>query len=322
MTSLLRRLVSASGNAALQIQPANAALHMKHANTMRIANSCLSTSITCSGMEEFFPPGVYEGEDVVDMEPHTGRVYRFDELRARSNVDLHKLWFVCLKEKNMLMTIEGECERLNMPMPGPTRKHKVRTTMHRIKRVVNEREIAIEELELREWEFDRNPPQATVDDGSEQLGVTNKFTGPAPAPSPPGFGGMWIKDVLAAPKKTWTEKILTKIKKLDDKSRNPYLPKRDIYGKLIIEEVDTTSPGCLVESGWQYEMKIARVYKRVEKKSMPFEEWMKPVLSAKKRKELEERAAEEIEEEPVEMLTKASPEAKTTQPSIMRSTGS
>ncbi|EAT42890.1 AAEL005598-PA, partial [Aedes aegypti] len=55
-----------------------------------------------------------------------GRAWNKDELRIKSNVDLHKLWFVLLKERNMLMTMEHECEEKMELFPSPERLDKVK----------------------------------------------------------------------------------------------------------------------------------------------------------------------------------------------------
>jgi hypothetical protein len=54
-----------------------------------------TSSRLCLGLEEFF----------TNQQPgRTGRPWRCSELRLKSFDDLQKLWFVLLKERNMLMT--------------------------------------------------------------------------------------------------------------------------------------------------------------------------------------------------------------------------
>ncbi|XP_030531361.1 39S ribosomal protein L47, mitochondrial isoform X2 [Rhodamnia argentea] len=76
-----------------------------------------------------------------------GRSWKAAELRLKSWEDLHKLWYVLLKEKNMLMTQRQMLHAQNLRFPNPERLPKVRKSMCRIKHVLTER--AIEEPDPR-----------------------------------------------------------------------------------------------------------------------------------------------------------------------------
>ncbi|XP_050379047.1 uncharacterized protein LOC126796296 [Argentina anserina] len=76
-----------------------------------------------------------------------GRSWKASELRLKSWDDLNKLWFVLLKEKNMLMTQRQMLHAQNLRFPNPERLPKVRKSMCRIKHVLTER--AIEEPDSR-----------------------------------------------------------------------------------------------------------------------------------------------------------------------------
>ena len=54
-----------------------------------------------------------------------GRSWKKDELRLKSNPDLHKLWYVLLKERNMLLTMAAAYEQEYTAMPNPERIDKV-----------------------------------------------------------------------------------------------------------------------------------------------------------------------------------------------------
>ena len=54
-----------------------------------------------------------------------GRWWYLDELRLKSNEDLHKLWYVLLKERNRLLTMEEEYRHQHELFPSPERVDKV-----------------------------------------------------------------------------------------------------------------------------------------------------------------------------------------------------
>ncbi len=73
----------------------------------------------------------------------TGRAWRTSELRLKSFEDLQKLWFILLKERNVLLTEKEWC-RSNQRywVNGESNLYKVKRSMARIKGVVGERSRA------------------------------------------------------------------------------------------------------------------------------------------------------------------------------------
>ncbi|KAI1306866.1 mitochondrial 39-S ribosomal protein L47 (MRP-L47)-domain-containing protein [Xylaria venustula] len=71
-----------------------------------------------------------------------GRAWTVEELRHKSWEDLHKLWWVCIKEQNRLATARKERSRLQLPdgaEEGAQRLDEVRKTMRAIKHALTER---------------------------------------------------------------------------------------------------------------------------------------------------------------------------------------
>eukprot|EP01126_Amoeba_proteus_P039430 TRINITY_DN4156_c0_g1_i7.p1 TRINITY_DN4156_c0_g1~~TRINITY_DN4156_c0_g1_i7.p1 ORF type:complete len:161 (-),score=37.14 TRINITY_DN4156_c0_g1_i7:140-622(-) len=93
------------------------------------------------GINEF-----YDTVTPVKEKPQTGRAWRTSELRLKSFSDLHKLWFVLLKEKNVLLTQKAERRSTKAPIAwmNPYRMKKVRLSMARIKVVLSERKRVFE----------------------------------------------------------------------------------------------------------------------------------------------------------------------------------
>ncbi|KAM0683493.1 Replication factor C (RF-C) subunit [Mitosporidium daphniae] len=98
-----------------------------------------------SPLYQFFEDGV-PVPDANSEKFHTfGRSWSAAELRLKSFEDLHKLWFVCLKELNVLSTQETFASRRHVEWNGTSRILKTRLTMKRIRQVVRERKKMYEE---------------------------------------------------------------------------------------------------------------------------------------------------------------------------------
>ncbi|XP_044481204.1 39S ribosomal protein L47, mitochondrial-like [Mangifera indica] len=109
-------------------------------------SSAATATMSTSGhnpLEELFE----KDRSLDDQKPVYGRSWKASELRLKSWDDLHKLWYVILKEKNMLMTQRQMLHAQNLRFPNPERLPKVRKSMCRIKHVLTER--AIEESDPR-----------------------------------------------------------------------------------------------------------------------------------------------------------------------------
>ncbi|XP_054839365.1 39S ribosomal protein L47, mitochondrial [Eublepharis macularius] len=103
----------------------------------------LHTSRPLKGLEEFFDDPKNWGE----REVKSGDSWTVEQLRGKSSEDLHKLWYVMLKERNMLLTMEQEAKRQRVPMPSPERLEKVEKSMDRMDQVIQEREDALRLLQ-------------------------------------------------------------------------------------------------------------------------------------------------------------------------------
>ncbi|XP_054646494.1 39S ribosomal protein L47, mitochondrial isoform X2 [Dunckerocampus dactyliophorus] len=103
----------------------------------------LHTTVNRRGLDEFFDLPENWGESRVK----SGAPWTAKQLRAKSSEDLHKLWYVLLKEKNMLLTLQQESRRQRLQMPSPERIRKVERSMIRLETVVKERETSLRLLQ-------------------------------------------------------------------------------------------------------------------------------------------------------------------------------
>lgn len=106
----------------------------------------ISTTQPRNDLMEFFDNPKNWGETEVKH----GRAWTKDELRIKSASDLHKLWYILLKERNMLMTMEHEYSQACQYFPSPERLDKVKISMENLEDVVKERNKAYYELETGE----------------------------------------------------------------------------------------------------------------------------------------------------------------------------
>jgi large subunit ribosomal protein L47 len=89
------------------------------------------------GIEEFFDPERKAGEPFV-----SGRSWTVVDLRRKDFDDLHKLWYVLYKERNLLLSLKAKYRRSGRPIAQleDNRYIKVKRSMAAIKHVLGERQ--------------------------------------------------------------------------------------------------------------------------------------------------------------------------------------
>ncbi|XP_029826016.1 39S ribosomal protein L47, mitochondrial [Ixodes scapularis] len=135
--TVLKRRILASGWCHLNVAE-------RHAEDR--CSPAIHTSCARRDLMEFFEPKDNWGA----QEVKSGKSWSTDELRIKSNSDLHKLWYVLLKELNMLLTMEEAAKEACEYFPSPERIDKVRESMDNLETVVRERNEAYFLLETGE----------------------------------------------------------------------------------------------------------------------------------------------------------------------------
>ncbi|CAE6503305.1 unnamed protein product [Rhizoctonia solani] len=110
------------------------------------------------GLYGFFRAVRDEVSGVVDYETivprhrtndYSGRAWLASELRRKSFKDLHTLWYVLARERNLLATQAAEARRIGIDIAlftnGQKRDLRCRKSMARIKQVLNERRLAYDD---------------------------------------------------------------------------------------------------------------------------------------------------------------------------------
>ncbi|OAX44292.1 MRP-L47-domain-containing protein [Rhizopogon vinicolor AM-OR11-026] len=110
-----------------------------------------------------------EPRDTFQDDP--ARSWKAAELRRKSFKDLHTLWYVLLRERNLLAAQREEGRRLGVTNPeslaGSKKDHQCRKSMARIKYVINERRLLYEkyaeELEAKRQVLASQPTPTTAE---------------------------------------------------------------------------------------------------------------------------------------------------------------
>ncbi|EFA79161.1 hypothetical protein PPL_07986 [Heterostelium album PN500] len=143
------------------------------------AETTTTTTITSNnttnnggGLKDFFEHVYTKG-----TYPVSGKSWEARDLRGKSFEDLHKLWFVLLKERNKVMT-EQELAK-NHKLVNPLRLKKIRKSMAAIKVVLGERDRLRKQLYILTKcpESERNQVQKEVERLTKLVGAVSLTPG-------------------------------------------------------------------------------------------------------------------------------------------------
>jgi len=156
-------------------------------------------------LAEFFYHEWNWGKTELAPSRRPGRQWTADELRLKSNSDLHKLWYVLLKERNMLLTMQHACKSRLRFFPNPERLDRVKESMDNIEEVVHERNDAFLQLETGQG---ASPPERTI---TSFAGFTYKETArehyaPAEETGKKDYEVPYLDDDAYLMQKLWAEK--------------------------------------------------------------------------------------------------------------------
>lgn len=209
---------------ALRILPHLRSFAYKHINfnfvkvqPFQISSNGFQTTCTRKGFMEFFDDNKNWGESEIQV----GRSWKAEELRIKSNSDLHKLWFILLKERNMLKTMEHECNEMIRLFPNPERIDKVEESMKNLETVVRERNRAYHILESG---ISGERPAKVMSNAfglKSRKNLTEHYRprwsfGDTPKPGQPHYGGYAVKKFVTL----FKEKITKESSRRKGRDRN------------------------------------------------------------------------------------------------------
>ncbi|CAI5438058.1 unnamed protein product [Caenorhabditis angaria] len=172
-----------------------------------------------SAMQQFFDDEANFGKSELRPKNRPGRSWTEEELRLKSNSDLHKLWYVCLKERNMLLTMKKAHIAAARNLPNPERLDRVEETMGNIENVVHERNDAVYKLETGESAKPRER-NITSFAGFTYKKQVREHLAPASITGKKEYEIPYLEDDAYMMQKLWNEKEFMKRRdKLDDEMR-------------------------------------------------------------------------------------------------------